>query len=722
MGLRDRLPLWMPGGKSKRGVAVRMRSNIGDLQAARITGGEGADQQGWAQTAYGTYFAQSVPVYTAVKARMDAISEAPLRLYQRRGGGAQPVPETHPLQKLFSKVNPWWTHADLLSSLEMHLNLWGSAYWLVEKSGNQPIAIWPLRPDRMQVVPDPTEKPGNQYIRGYIYQGENGKRISYLPDEVVWFRYLNPMAEYAGFSPVAVGRLSFDMGREALAFNRAFFSNGAVPQDILFQSNEPVSDEEAEAFYQRLERRHGGGASNMHRPFIWDLSQGPKPERIGLTHREMQFIEALRWTVADAARVFKVPPELMGEGEVTFSNRREARVFFYTSTIQREWMFIASEINELLMPILGADDDLFVQFDTSKVAPLQEALSSRREQMLGQVAAGVLTQNEMRAELGMEPLPWGDVWWAPANLLPVETPVVPAAPPAAVAGGVGAVEGRSVALQRFADVWVKLLDSRERRFAEMQGVLFGHQEKSVLAALRRQDEIAEGIDRAGIPGGQAKRLPPAESLFDPVEWAKLFDRNGRPLIVAALTQAAQDAVEAFTLPPFDADTPRVGQWIDKRVDFWSARVNEETARLLKKAVGDAALAGESIPELQARVHKLFGFSEEFRTERIARTEMLSASNTGSVEAYRQSGEVEKKEWLSIIDDRTRESHVAANGQVVGLDAPFSVGGASMDRPGDGPAAEVVNCRCTTVPVLRRQIEATEMWEGVAAVLRNGRSA
>lgn len=95
-----------------------------------------------------------------------------------------------------------------------------------------------------------------------------------------------------------------------------------------------------------------------------------------------------------------------------------------------------------------------------------------------------------------------------------------------------------------------------------------------------------------------------------------------------------------------------------------------------------------------------------RAALIARTEMNAASNLASLAVVRaanyeavRAGEAPlfaSKRWLATGDGRTRASHSAADGQTVRLSAPFLVGGARLDSPHDpfGPAAEVVNCRCT----------------------------
>lgn len=110
-------------------------------------------------------------------------------------------------------------------------------------------------------------------------------------------------------------------------------------------------------------------------------------------------------------------------------------------------------------------------------------------------------------------------------------------------------------------------------------------------------------------------------------------------------------------------------------------------------------AGESVPELSKRVRTVLA-STEVRARAIARTEVISASNAGSLAQMRLLGEnaPTKKTWLATNDSRTRPTHRAADGETVALGEEFLIGGSRMDFPGDpsGPADEVINCRCTLV--------------------------
>jgi SPP1 gp7 family putative phage head morphogenesis protein len=129
-------------------------------------------------------------------------------------------------------------------------------------------------------------------------------------------------------------------------------------------------------------------------------------------------------------------------------------------------------------------------------------------------------------------------------------------------------------------------------------------------------------------------------------------------------------------------------------------VNSTTWDMLKTSLTEGIGKGEGIPDLAARVEAVMGDRIRSTPETIARTEVIGAYNGGTLEAWKQSGVVTKKRWLATLDERTRETHTAAHGQVVPLDDDFEVGGFSGPCPGQmGDAGEDINCRCTMTAIV-----------------------
>jgi hypothetical protein len=130
-------------------------------------------------------------------------------------------------------------------------------------------------------------------------------------------------------------------------------------------------------------------------------------------------------------------------------------------------------------------------------------------------------------------------------------------------------------------------------------------------------------------------------------------------------------------------------------------VDEVTKAKLRAIITNAVNQGKSIPETVRLIQSDFNVMAQYRAERIARTEIIGASNRGAMEAANATGLTLKKIWISTRDDRTRDSHLAMDGVEADMDGSFNVpseegGWDSMDSPGDlnAPVGQIVQCRCT----------------------------
>ena len=184
-------------------------------------------------------------------------------------------------------------------------------------------------------------------------------------------------------------------------------------------------------------------------------------------------------------------------------------------------------------------------------------------------------------------------------------------------------------------------------------------------------------------------------LFDPVAWGEEFTEATRPLELATVTASGQTALAEVGLTmTFDQASPAVRDFLATK-DLIFKKVQDTTTEQLRGELLEALDAGEGIPLVTKRVEKVFGFTEKFRNERIARTEIIGAANFGTFEGYEQSGVVKEKKWVTSRDSRVRDLHVDMEGDHVPLKETFSNG---LMYPGDqsGPPEEFINCRCTII--------------------------
>ena len=225
---------------------------------------------------------------------------------------------------------------------------------------------------------------------------------------MVWFRYPNPIEEYAGLSPIAALRMAVDMNVDAIRFNRRFFQNDASPGRVYLKADAELTSAQVDELRRRWEQSFAG-REKSHAIAVLDKSADLKT--MAISQREMEFIEAQRYTKEEICGAYGVPPVLVGDlRQSTFNNFQQAKASFWDETLIPELELIEAEINETLMPLFGemGQGRLVARFDLSGVSSLREDAGARARRHLQLVQAGILTINEVRSKEGLEPVAWGD--------------------------------------------------------------------------------------------------------------------------------------------------------------------------------------------------------------------------------------------------------------------------------------------------------------------------
>jgi len=192
-------------------------------------------------------------------------------------------------------------------------------------------------------------------------------------------------------------------------------------------------------------------------------------------------------------------------------------------------------------------------------------------------------------------------------------------------------------------------------------------------------------------------------LFSPEEWNRIFVEETEGHFQDIFMGGVQRAFALMGIEvDFDFSNPRATAFLRAQEQQFAEFVNETTWDKLRNSLADGLEAGESVDNLAERVRQIFDNATTNRAYAIARTEVIGATNAGTHMTFEESGVVEKKSWLSSRDSNVRPSHQAADGQVVGLNEPFNVGGYALMFPGDpnAPPEERIQCRCTFLPVLK----------------------
>jgi HK97 family phage portal protein len=324
----------------------------------------------------------------------EAAASIPVLLYEREEEIAE-----HPLIDLLRQPSPDHVSADFLEAWYGFLLVAGNAYVEAVAAGGRIRELHVLRPDRMKVVPGAEGWPESyEYTAG-------GSTVRFREEPVagvrpiLHVRLFHPANDHYGMSPIEAAAAAIDLHNTAARWNKALLDNSARPSGALVYSaaDGRMTAEQFQRLKSELEQGFQG-AKQAGRPLLLEGGLDWKP--LGLSPKDMDFVEAKNAAAREIALALGVPPMLLGiPGDNTFSNYQEASRTFWRQSVLPLVNRTLTALSAWLAPSFGGG--LALKPDLDQV----DALASEREALWARVdKAGFLTQDEKRAAVGYGPI------------------------------------------------------------------------------------------------------------------------------------------------------------------------------------------------------------------------------------------------------------------------------------------------------------------------------
>ncbi|ORX22484.1 phage portal protein [Thermoanaerobacterium sp. PSU-2] len=620
-------------------------------------------------------------VFAAVSKIAQSVAATEWRLFTRDSQGTEIDIIDGPIYQLLQKPNPFMPFQEFIELSQIYLELTGEVYWALSKNGmGQPAEMWPVPSDRMWVVPDK-----DNFIKGYIYIW-GGENIPFDPDEVIHITYPNPLNVHKGVGPTQAAGLQIDNDSFAQQYARNFFYNSAVPGGYIAVPHVLTEDE----FTDLKERWNLGhqGVDKAHKIAV--LEGGAEYKQTAFSIRDLQLTDVRKQNRDDILATFGVHASILGISEnVNRANAEAAEYTFAKRTIEPRLRKLEGKINNELIPMFKPKTQII--FDFNQVIP--EDVDTVIKKVQVGIQSGIMTVNEARNLLGLEDIDGGDVLYISNQIMP--QPISDVEPDTSE----GEVEtGQEQDMTKSFKTKTKGANTAWRKFVGQQTKY----EKKFKKALKPiWEEMQKDVEES-IRNGRG-------AFFDAQKYKDKFYKVGYEQIKTIHNDFAEQAYnEVFATKAmkikkdFDPSLHRIAEWIQNKTFKFAQQITQDTEEMLRQQLEEANANGEDIDQIMRRVAEVFDISATgYRAERIARTETVPAANAGALEGYRQTGLVSRKTWLTAEDERVREWHQEADGQTVGIDEPFIVGGEELDFPGDpnGSAENIIQCRCTVIPVI-----------------------
>ncbi len=350
---------------------------------------------------------QTSAVYACVRILAETIASLPLHTYRYTDRGKEKT-LNHPLYYLLhNEPNPEMTSFVFRETLMSHLLLWGNAYAQIIRDGRgQILALYPLLPDKMTVDRLATGE--------IIYQYRTDRGECPLRHENVLHIPGLGFDGLIGYSPIAMAKNAIGMAIATEEYGASFFANGANPGGVLEHPGivkDPVRVRESwNSVYQ--------GSGNAHRVAV--LEEGMKFQSIGIPPEQAQFLETRKFQINEIARIFRIPPHMVGDLEKSsFSNIEQQSLEFVKYTLDPWVVRWEQAFNKsLLLP--SEKSTHFIKFNVDGL--LRGDYASRMAGYATGRQNGWMSANDIRELDDLNRIPaedGGDLYLVNGNMLPL---------------------------------------------------------------------------------------------------------------------------------------------------------------------------------------------------------------------------------------------------------------------------------------------------------------
>lgn len=589
-----------------------------------------------------------------------------------------------------------------------------------------------------------------KFIRWQIKIGKNV--IPVAGNDLIHMKYTDPESQnqILGIGPLqaAMKAIRTDMARQR--FDEKFFQNGSSPSlKLTYSPPETRPDDVFLTEEQIRQIRQGiddqwGGPRNIHKVAI--VHGGMKLEELGISQREMDFIEGRKWARQEIASIFRIPVPLLNDFQYAGLGREGVDVaqrMLYENNIVPKLNRLSSVLQKSLVAKYSPGH--VAGFDIDEIPAMREDMGEKATIAKQFFEMGwPINQINKVLDLGFEAVEWGDDWLIANNLVPARL-VAGENASLAMAIGLGdplgtvdqlhledqsegatdedlidepeeeAVEAkkpkpkagaksmkRSVRSARLSEQFEGMVIPLEHEFSRKMHRFFYDLRKEMLGKIRTSVKEAKRTSKRAFVDDLIDGI-----MFDVFKAQRTIEKFAALQYAKAIKVGVASAAATMGEDPIGLGSHEVKSLLDSRViqiRNVPVTLEKKVRELLRTSLADTTFEGLSVTQqaaaLQEATQEVMTLSAS-RANRIARTEMISVVNEARSLEYAEQG-VEKHAWLSSQDEFVRPSH-DIDGEIAVVGDPFSNG---LRWPGDplAGAEEVVHCRCCSVPVVDGQEE------------------
>lgn len=360
---------------------------------------------------------QMTAVYCCVRILSEAVASLPLQFYRYNAEGGKEKAVDHPLYFLLhDEPNPEMTSFVFRETLMSHLLLWGNAYAQIIRNGRgEVIALYPLMADRMQVNRDTDGKLYYEYqLSSDDAHTMKGSTVRLAPTDVLHIPGLG-FDGLVGYSPIAMAKNAIGMAIACEEYGAKFFANGAAPSGVLEHPGTIKDPSRVRESWQST----FGGSGNANKVAV--LEEGMKYTPVSISPEQAQFLETRKFQIDEIARIFRVPPHMIGDLEKSSFNNIEQQSLEFVKYTLDPW--VARWEQAMVRSLLSAEEKkkYFIKFNVDGL--LRGDYQSRMNGYATARQNGWMSANDIRELENLDRIPekdGGDLYLVNGNMMKLQ--------------------------------------------------------------------------------------------------------------------------------------------------------------------------------------------------------------------------------------------------------------------------------------------------------------
>lgn len=651
-------------------------------------------------------------VYACVSAITTPISQLQPVLFDKKS--PEKVIEDHPILDLFQRPNPMMTGSEFFEAVMLCLLLpatftpGGQCFILTADDNGEPVDLVKGKiPTSLYPFNDNFVKPkkeGGVYVGWEFIHPAMQTPIFYYPEQVIRIRLFNPYSWLLGLSPLSSLWASVINDAKASELSDKFLDNNATLGAVL-TTDKKLTKEQTQTLKALFREQYEGWSKAGKTAF---LHSGLQLQQAARSLADLQFVDQRTMNREEIMGVYGVGKTILGLTDTV--NRSTAMVekeIFWEDTLIPYIKKIWNGLNPQFIRYTGKRN-LRGKFDLSDVEALKKNQEIKIKNARLLTDMGVPANTAFRhtdLDMPTEDMPWLDRPWVKPPRVDLENGETVGSPVPAPAPGGGKGTKNVAPTVRTTDkeqLWydyvAKVLNKPEKKFRR-EYVAYMHDQRNA---------FLDKVDKWEEQNKSKKEIKTVPSVNDFMINKKVQDgkfiKMADPIYQETIElQAASLADTLGELTQFDS-TGSTAKRIKASRNKFLKGLNTDTFTTLRKEINKIIKKNPdaTVPQLAKLIKQAERAVYDARiastAKTVARTETSAVASHSRNEIMKEEG-VNKHEWVAAVDEKTRETHLSENGQIVKIGEEFPFTGLRYPLESGGDPEEVINCRCTTVPVV-----------------------